>query len=140
MSPRSLSIRSSMSAGMPMPTGILRFFNFVYTPQTRIDCKPSSVLSCVKLRILRLREVFLHVFLTLPSQIATSVKPRMLEAAGFSPFWVYHTSHKHPLMRLQESGSLQHCKNVCSLKNYVKMVNLINAVDATEKPLYILGD
>lgn len=42
-------------------------------------------------------------------------------------------------MRLQESNNLQHCKNVCSLKNYVKMIKWSNAVDATEKPLHILG-
>ena len=63
----------------------------------------------------------------------------MLQATGFSPFWVYHTSHKYPLMCLQESDNLQHCKSICSLKNYMKMVKLSNAVDASKKPLHFLG-
>jgi len=45
-----------------MPTGILRFFNSALHLGQELIAKPSSVLSCVKLQILRLREVSLHVF------------------------------------------------------------------------------
>lgn len=128
-----------MSAGMPMPTGILRFFNFAFTPRARIDCKPSFVLSCEKLRILRLLEVLLHVFYYLSMANCNNCETRNVASNRFFTLLDIRTSHKYPLMGLHESDNLQHCKNVHSPKNYMKMVKLGNAVDASKKPLHFLG-
>lgn len=138
MSPRSLSMRLGMSAGKPMPTGILRLFIFfLHMDQelfanTHLCCHAKNTSQSLKIW------GFAHVFGGISSKFATNVKPRMLKAICFLPFWVYHFLNKYLLVCLQESDNSQHCKNPALSKMNMKMLRLSGRLILSEKPLHIL--